>query len=128
MAQGTVHGHKDLRVWKESMRLAGDVYRITRSLPEDERFCLTAQMRRAAASIAANIAEGAGRGSDVDFARCVVIARGSLSELETHLLLCEDLGFLAHDETMHERIRLVCAMLTRLNSALRSRRTQTRPD
>ena len=122
MAQGMVRGHKDLRVWKESMQLAADVYRVTKSLPKDERFGLTAQIRRCAVSVPANIAEGAGRGSDVDFARCVAIARGSLSELETHLLLCEDLGFLVHDEVIHDRVKLLCAMLTGLNSVLRSRR------
>jgi four helix bundle protein len=126
MAHGAVQSHKDLRVWKESMQLAVTIYRVTRRLPAEERFGLTSQIRRAAASVAANIAEGAGRGSSREFARIVMIANGSLSELETHLLLCQELGFLSEVERIHETIKLIRTMLTRLNRSLTARRVITR--
>ncbi|HMO75959.1 MAG TPA: four helix bundle protein [Sphingopyxis sp.] len=71
------------------MALAEDVYRITRAYPSDERFGLTSQTRRAAASIPANIAEGHGRGTRKSYASFLRVVRGSLRELETHLLLAQ---------------------------------------
>ncbi len=119
MAQGKVAHHKELQVWVESMKLAVEVYKATLKMPVDERYGLTSQLRRAAAAVPANIAEGAGRGSSADFARFVTIARGSLAELETHLLLCQELEFLAACDLMHERITLLRTMLTNLSHALR---------
>jgi len=75
------------------MELALCVYRLTQSFPVEERFGMTAQIRRSAVSIPSNIAEGKGRESDGEFARFLRIARGSLSELQTQLLLSKDLGF-----------------------------------
>lgn len=126
MAQGNVRGHKDLRVWRESMQLASEIYRRTQALPDDERFGLTAQLRRAATSIPANLAEGAGRGSSPDFARFVAIASGSLSEVETYLLLCEDLGFLSNLDPVHAQVRLLRAMLTKLRTSLLARSARPR--
>jgi four helix bundle protein len=119
MAQGKVAHHKELQVWVESMQLAVEVYRATLKMPADERYGLTSQLRRAAAAVPANIAEGAGRGSSADFARFVTIARGSLAELETHLLLCQELELLAACDRLHERITLLRTMLTNLSHALR---------
>ncbi len=123
MAQGLVRNHQQLRVWKMSMELALDIYHVTGHMPPNERFGLTSQIRRAAASIAANIAEGAGRESAADFARFLSIARGSLAELETHLLLAEGLGYLARDESRHRNIRGIRIMLSRLRDSLRKPRT-----
>lgn len=71
---------RNLEVWRLSHQLTLEVYRVTRSLPSDERFGLTSQLRRAAVSIEANLAEGCGRGSDADFGRFVQTAMGSASE------------------------------------------------
>jgi four helix bundle protein len=80
-----VNTHRDLTVWQKSIELCAAVYSATRSFPPIERFGLTAQARRAAVSIASNIAEGAARSSPREFARFLFIARGSLAELETQL-------------------------------------------
>lgn len=86
--------HENLKVWQRSMELVTRLYKATESFPETERFGLTAQIRRAAVSIPANIAEGAARSSDADYLRFVRISRGFLSELETLLLIASNLGVL----------------------------------
>ena len=85
---------KDLVVWAKAHQLTLCVYQQTRTFPREEMFGLTSQVRRASASIGANIAEGCGRRSDAEFKRFLQIARGLASELECHLLLATDLQFL----------------------------------
>jgi len=85
---------KDLVAWQVAMDFATAVYRATQRFPIDERFGLRMQVRRAAVSVASNIAEGHGRSSRAEYARFVLIARGSLKEAETQLLLCQRLGYL----------------------------------
>jgi four helix bundle protein len=120
VVHNSVRNHQELRVWTLAMELAVDIYRCTAGMPKEERLGLTSQMRRAAASIAANVAEGAGRGSTLDFARFLSIARGSLAELETHMLLSERLCFLSRDESIHRRIRGLRIMLSALRDSLRA--------
>lgn len=86
---------KDLKVWEKAHMLTLQVYEVTRSFPKEEIYGLTSQLRRAAASIAANIVEGCGRRSDGEFTRFLQIARGSASELEYHLLLAHDLNLVS---------------------------------
>ena len=86
--------YTQLKVWEKAHQLTLKVYRATNSFPRDELFGLTSQLRRSASSIAANLAEGCGRGSDPDFARFVQIALGSAYEVQYHLLLARDLGYL----------------------------------
>ena len=83
---------KKLKVWQKSHGLVLAVYRSTARFPDQERFGLTGQLRRAAASIPANIAEGCGRGTDNELGRYIRISLGSATELEYHLLLARDLG------------------------------------
>ena len=84
---------KDLRVWQEAMKLASDVYRATAAFPRQEVYGLSQQMRRAAVSVPSNIAEGRGHRSDREFTNFLLHARGSLLELQTQILIAEDLEY-----------------------------------
>ncbi|MEN6452447.1 MAG: four helix bundle protein [Thermoguttaceae bacterium] len=114
--------HK-LAVWRRSHRLTLDVYATTRTFPRDERYGMTSQIRRASASIPANIAEGCGRDGGADLARFLQIAAGSASELEYHLLLARDLAFLGDSDwcdlsdAVCEVKRMLASLLRRVRSA-----------
>jgi four helix bundle protein len=86
---------RKLKVWEKSHGLAVDVHKLTSGFPRHETFGLTAQMRGASVSIASNLAEGCGRGSDAELGRPAQIAMGSASELEYQILLARDLGYIA---------------------------------
>lgn len=115
---------KDLNVWQKAHVLTLDVYRVTASLPKEEQYARTSQIRRASASISANIAEGCGRTGDAEFGRFLYIAFGSASELESHLLLARDLKFIpkpAHDQ-LSQKVIEVKRMLSSLIVKLRADR------
>ncbi len=115
--------HEKLDVWKKSIDLVVSVYRLTENFPSEEKFGLTSQIRRAAVSIPANIAEGAARESDKDFGRFLSIAQGSTSEVETELLIANRLGFLStedYDEVMAS-LDSVGRMITGLSKHLKRR-------
>jgi four helix bundle protein len=86
--------HHKLEVWNKAVELVIDIYRATESFPKEERYGLTSQIRRAAVSVPANIAEGAARFSSREFARCLSNAQGSASDLDTELLIAHRLGYL----------------------------------
>jgi four helix bundle protein len=86
--------HKDLDVWKLGIELVKEVYILTRELPQNEQFGLVAQMRRCAVSIPSNIAEGAARNSKKEYLQFLYIALGSMSELETQLIISKELNFI----------------------------------
>jgi four helix bundle protein len=113
--------YKDLDVWKLSVQLAVSIYNLTQSFPKQEAFSLTDQMRRAAVSIASNIAEGSGRASKKDFAHFVSIAVGSARELETQLVIAVQVGYLSDPSCVEvqEQIVRVLKMLYKLRSSLR---------
>jgi four helix bundle protein len=90
---------QDLRVWQTAMKLACEVYRGTVGFPKHELYGLTQQLRRAAVSVPSNIAEGKGRYSNREFARFLLNARGSLLELQTQLMIAEELKYLGHEES-----------------------------
>lgn len=102
--------HHKLLAWQEAITLVKEIYEITSHYPKEELYGLTAQMRRAAVSVPSNIAEGAARDSSAEFARFLVIARGSLSELETQLLIAKELGY-HHEESIFEQIDKVFGLI-----------------
>ncbi len=112
-----------LVVWRKAHAFTLDVYRVTRSFPRDEQFGLVAQLRRAAASISANLADGCGRESDRELGRFVAIASGSASGVEYHLLLARDLDYVAPAmfNTLENRVIELKRMLAALHRAIRSR-------
>lgn len=89
-----MHRFKDLEIWKQSRAFCKDIYEVTALFPEAEKFGLTSQLRRACISIPSNIAEGASRKSNKDFARFLEITLGSCYEIETQLLIATDLEFI----------------------------------
>ena len=113
--------HKDLEVWKKSMDLVVDVYKLMKQLPESEKYGLISQIKRSSISIPSNIAEGAGRASTKEFIRFLDIATGSLSELETQLLLVQRLGFSANTISLEEKINSIGKMLYRLKLSLKKK-------
>jgi four helix bundle protein len=88
-----IASYKDLIVWQRSIQLTVAVYQLTAAFPTDERFGLTSQLRRAAVSIACNIAEGYGRGSKNEYRHFLGMARGSNAELQTQVVIASELGF-----------------------------------
>ena len=86
--------YKELEVWQKSVTLVTETYKTTERFPRAERFGLTGQIRRAVTSVPANIAEGWGRGSTKEYIQFLLIARGSLAELETHLIIAHQLHYL----------------------------------
>jgi len=106
---------RELKVWEKAHRLTLQVYRITKDFPSDEQFGLTVQLRRAAASVPTNIAEGCGRDSERELARFMSIAARSVSEVEYQLLLACDLDYM-QDETYRELNQQVNEVKRMLNS------------
>lgn len=92
-----MHEYKNLKVWKKAITLATDVYNVTDSYPIEERYGLCSQIRRSAVSISSNIAEGAGRGTDLEFKHFLNIAYGSAYELETQFIISNNLNYLNSD-------------------------------
>jgi four helix bundle protein len=112
---------RNLKVWAKAHALTLAVYSATRNFPSDEKFGITSQLRRACASIAANIAEGCARGGDVEFARLVNVAAASASETDYHLLLARDLQYLQDQEyqVLFEQVSEIKRMLNSFERKLR---------
>jgi len=115
-----VASHRDLIAWQKAVDLVARCYEITKAFPASEQFGLTSQIRRAAVSVAANIAEGKGRGTTNELIRFLTIANGSLTELDTHFVVAERLGFI-NDSTLREvvgQIEEVGRIVTGLRKSL----------
>ena len=112
---------RNLRVWQRAHNLTLEVYGATRTFPKEERYRLTGQLRRAAVSVPANIAEGCGRNGDAELARFLTIAKGSASELDYFLLLAHDLGYLKSSryEQLAEEVHGISRMLANFVDRLR---------
>ncbi|MGD0227393.1 MAG: four helix bundle protein [Terriglobia bacterium] len=122
----TIQSHRDLTVWQKSMDLAVEIYRLAAKLPHSETYRLVSQITRAAASVPANIAEGHARATRRDFANFVAIAKGSLMETETFLMLAVRLSYLAEAEAavalglITENSKMLTVLRNRLKEAERS--------
>jgi four helix bundle protein len=116
----SITSFKQLRVWREALDLCLLVYRVSGGFPRSEQFGLAAQIRRSAVSVPSNIAEGYGRGRRAEYLRFLKIARGSLFELETQLMIAHQLGFVdqddfaSADEAASSCNRLLAALVRRL--------------
>ena len=98
--------HKDLKVWQQSKDFVSEIFRLTATFPKEEMYSLTAQIKRSAISIPSNIAEGSARESNKEYIRFLYIALGSLAELDTQLLIANDLEFIKSDEYQKLSIKL----------------------
>jgi four helix bundle protein len=110
--------HYKLEVWRDAIKLTQRLYAYAGSLPELERFGLQSQLRRAGVSVPSNIAEGAARGSSADYQRFLFMARGSLSEIDTQLEICKELGYPVPDRPLIEDLNRVFAKLNALITKL----------
>ncbi len=120
---GTVKGFEDLEVWQLAMDLVPDIYNLTQRLPRHELFGLTGQARRAAVSVSANIAEGQARHHTKEFLHHLSVARGSLAELHTLVLVAQRLSYTSLEDTqeLFGRISHVRMLLSGLIKRLKDR-------
>lgn len=98
-----IRSYKDLLIWQKGIKIVSLVYQLVKSFPKEELFALTSQLKRASVSIPSNIAEGYGRNTDKTFSHFLNISRGSLFEIETQLLIANDLGFIT-SQTLYKEI------------------------
>lgn len=119
-----VRSHYKLDAWKKSVELVTEVYAITDRFPDREKFGLSAQMRRCAVSIPSNIAEGSARLNQREYLQFVGIARGSLSELETQMIIAGKLGFVDTVHTVFEQLDDVNRVVNGLITTIRKRVAQ----
>ena len=117
-----MHRFKELKFWQLSRTFCKDIYLITKSFPDEEKYGLTSQLRRAAVSVPSNIAEGASRKSNKDFNRFLMISLGSCYEIETQLLLSCDLGFIDKNEIeeLNNTLHQIIKMMSRFMSSLKT--------
>lgn len=99
--------HKNLSVWQKSMTLVEEIYRITKRFPKEEIYSLTSQIRRSAISIPSNIAEGRGRNHKLEYVQFLMIARGSLNELETQLEIAKRLIYISEEDFNHIDVYII---------------------
>ncbi|MFH1386251.1 MAG: four helix bundle protein [bacterium] len=103
--------HKKLDVWHESIKFVADIYKLTKEYPKEELYGLTSQIRRAAVSVPSNIAEGAARSSDREFVQFLYISLGSLSEVETQMIISIELGYLSEGNNIFGQVTKIKQML-----------------
>ena len=118
-----MNNFKKLIIWQKAREFVKDVYLITKKFPKEELFGLTSQIRRATISIALNIVEGSGRGTDKDFAHFLDIAFGSALEVEAQIILSLDLEFITNEEydILNLKIQEIQKMIKKLTDSLRSK-------
>ena len=116
-----IKSYKDLLVWEKGILIVKQTYKLTNLLPDNEKFGLTSQLRRAAVSIPSNIAEGYGRDYTRNYSQFLKIARGSLMELENQLIICRELEYLTEENTKEidlliiEEIKMLNSLIKKMN-------------
>jgi len=116
-----VRNHKDLEVWKVSMDFVVEIYQLTKSFPQSELYGLTNQLRKASVSIPSNIAEGAARKNTKEFIQFLYIAKGSLSEIDTQLIIAERLKYFNSSNLLFDKVKYQRTLISRLITALTKR-------
>jgi len=104
---GDIQSYKDLQIWQKGFQIVIAGYKLVNSFPQEELYALTSQIKRASVSVPSNIAEGYGRNKGKSFNHFIDIARGSLYELETQLLLSKELEFVADNELFEQILNLI---------------------
>jgi four helix bundle protein len=110
MKEERMKTHKDLDIWGKGLDLVTDIYKLTKNFPKEEIYGLSSQMQRAAVSYPSNVAEGAARNSKPDYIRFIYIALGSLSELETQVIISKNLGYTSDNEKLLNEIEILRKM------------------
>ena len=110
-----MHNYKNLHIWQDGIKLARRIYEITSTFPANEKYGIVSQMTRAAVSIPSNIAEGAGRNSNKEFANFLSIAIGSIFELHTQVVICEQIGYI-DSETIKEIDQQIYTLQQQINT------------
>ena len=121
---GVAREHHRLRVWQRAMDLVTTVYSVTATFPQREQYGLSSQLQRAAVSVPSNIAEGVARNSTREYLHLLTVARGSLSELETQLLVAVNLGYANSNHPVFDDLEEVFGLLGGLINSIR-RKTRT---
>ena len=119
-----IRTHKELNVWKASIELVTEIYRLTKGFPKEETYGLTNQIRRASVSIPSNLAEGAARSSNKEFSYYISIAIGSIAEIETQLFISRNLGYLNESdfEKLDTKLTDIRKMATGLKKTIDAKR------
>ena len=113
--------HKQLDAWKEGVKLVKEIYLLTRSFPKEELYGLTNQLRRAAVSIPSNIAEGSARQSDKEMIQFLYVALGSLSEVETQIIIAIELEYISNNEEINVNITKIRKLIVGLIKYLKGK-------
>lgn len=119
---------RQLIVWQKAMEMVTEIYKATRSFPKEEIYGLTSQIRRSAVSIPSNIAEGQGRNTKGEFLQFLGIAKGSLCEIETQILIAKNLEYLSTTDALEDRINEIGRLLNGLINSLKSDNQQLATD
>ena len=116
-----MHRFRDLDIWRRSRIFCKEIYQVTASFPSEEKFGLINQLRRASVSVPSNIAEGASRKSNKDFSRFLEIAIGSCYEIETQLLIANDLGFILNEklDILLNNLEIIVKMTSKFKTTLK---------
>jgi four helix bundle protein len=119
--------HKNLQVWQKSISFVTEIYNVTKAFPKEELYCIVSQIRRAAVSIPANIAEGCAKKNTKEYIQFLYVSLGSAAELETHMIISSNLGYVAVNEVekyqmeLEEIIRMLSGLIKSLSNKLQDK-------